>query len=247
MSVQLHLGDCLAVMGFLPERSVNLIVADLPYGTTNIDWDIPIPLGPLWELFKRVLHPEGCVVLFGSQPFTSDLVMSNKQWFKYELVWDKNKCGSPGLAKYRPMKVHENIIVFAPGTTVYNPQMEVGEPYSRKAPKKTRCNSHGYGFSNESGIENTGTRYPKSILRISRDFSAQQQVHPTQKPVPLLEWIVATYSRPGDTILDPVMGSGSTGIACVRLQRRFVGIENSPQIFELAESRILDAAGGDLL
>lgn len=247
MTVKLHLGDCLEVMAQMPDNSVDLIIADLPYGTTGIEWDIPLPLTQLWNQLERILRPAGCVVMFGSQPFTSTLILSNMRWFKYELIWNKNKCGSPGLAKYRPMKTHENIVVFAPGTTVYNPQMEAGEPYSRKAPKKVRCNNHGYGFKNEDGIENTGTRYPKSILNISRDFSAQQQIHPTQKPVPLLEWIVATYSNPGDTVLDPVMGSGSTGVACANLDRKFIGIENNQEYFPQAAERIYDAAGGDLV
>lgn len=247
MTIKLHLGDCLEVMAKMPDNSVDLIVADLPYGTTGIEWDTPLPLAQLWAIYERLLKPTGCVVLFGSQPFTSTLIMSNTRWFKYELIWNKNKCGSPGLAKYRPMKTHENIVVFAPGTTVYNPQMEVGEPYSRKAPKKIRCNNHGYGFKNEDGIENTGTRYPKSILNISRDFSAQQQIHPTQKPVPLLEWIVATYSNTGEIVLDNVMGSGSTGVACANLGRRFIGIESNPEYFQQAAARIYDAAGGDLV
>lgn len=246
--IKLHLGDCLAVMdGEILPQTVDLIVADLPYGTTGIEWDIPLPLTQLWNHYERLLKPGGCVVLFGSQPFTSTLILSNLRWFKYELIWNKNKCGSPGLAKYRPLKTHENILVFAPGTTVYNPQMETGEPYSRKAPKKTRCNNHGYGFKNETGIENTGTRYPKSVLNISRDFSAQQQVHPTQKPVPLLEWIINTYSNPGDVVLDNVMGSGSTGVACVNTDRRFIGIENNPEYFTIAQERIYSTAAEGLL
>ena len=237
--IQLHNGDCIEVMqSDLEEKSIDLILTDLPYGTTSISWDVVIPFDQLWASYERVLKPTGCVVLFGSQPFSSVMVMSNLKWFKYELIWDKNKCGSPGLAKYRPMKVHENIMVFAPGKTLYNPQMEEGEPYSRKAPKQVRCNNHGYGFKNTRGITNTGTRYPKSILRISRDFSAQQQVHPTQKPVPLLEWLIKTYTNEGDTVLDNTMGSGSTGVAAVKLNRNFVGIELSEEYFNIAESRI---------
>jgi len=247
MTFKLHLGDCLEVMRGLPDMSVNLIAADLPYGTTNIVWDERLPMAEVWKQYKRLLAPGGCVVLFGSQPFTSHLILSNPEWFKYELIWDKNKCGSPGLAKIRPMKTHENILIFAPGTTVYNPQMESGEPYSRKAPKKARCNHHGYGFSNTDGVENEGTRYPKSVLNISRDFSAQQQVHPTQKPVPLMEWLVATYSQAGDTVMDNVMGSGPTGVAAVRLGRKFIGIEQDANYLEIARQRITDAAAEDLL
>ena len=236
---QLYNVDCIQVMQSLPDSSVNAIICDLPYGTTNIAWDAVIPFDRLWEQYRRLLAPGGVCVLFGSQPFTSALIMSNPKWFKYELIWDKNKCGSPGLVKIRPMKVHENICIFAPGKSTYNPQMEEGQPYKRAAPKQIRCNHHGFGFSNTKGIENKGTRYPKSIIRISRDFSAQQQVHPTQKPVPLLEWLVLTYTNPGDTIMDNTMGSGSTGVAAIKNNRNFIGIEQDAGYFEIAQSRIL--------
>lgn len=250
---ELHSGDCLDIMPAIKPMSVDLVLADLPYGTTSLEWDSIIPLDRLWAEYRRVLKPTGCVVLFGSQPFTSKLILSNLPWFKYEIVWSKNKCGSPGLAKFRPMKTHENIVVFAPGKTTYNPQMTTGEPYSRKAPKKVRCNNHGYGFSNENGVENEGTRYPKSVLNIPRDFSAQQQVHPTQKPVSLMEWLVATYSNPGDTVLDNVLGSGPPGVAAVRLGRNFIGIEKDTDddgrplgYLDLARERITEAAVSDL-
>lgn len=129
--IKLLLGDCLDASKSIPERSVDLVVCDLPYGTTNISWDTVIPFDALWKMYERLLTPKGCVVLFGSQPFSAALIMSNLKWFKYELIWNKNKCGSPGLAKFRPMKTHENILIFAPGSTTYNPQMEDGEPYSR--------------------------------------------------------------------------------------------------------------------
>lgn len=242
---QLYMGDCLHVLGGVPDRSVDLILVDPPYGTTNCAYDDVIPLDAMWALYKRVLAPGGCVVLFGSQPFTSKLVVSNLPWFRYSLVWNKNKCGSPGLAKFRPMKVHEDILVFSPGKTVYNPQMEAGEPYSRNPPKQMRCNRHGYGFAGTKaeGIVNTGTRYPKSVLNISRDFSAQQQVHQHQKPVPVMEWLVKTYSNPGDVVLDSAMGSGSTGVACMRLERRFIGCEIDPASFAVAMQRIMRSAG----
>lgn len=234
-------GDTIEGMKLLLPGTVNAIIADLPYGTTSIDWDDVIPFDALWKCYRNVLAPDGVVILFGSQPFTSRLVMSNLDWFKYSLVWNKNKCGSPGLAKVRPMKVHEDILVFAPGKTTYNPQMESGEAYSRRAPKQTRCNNHGYGFKNENGIVNEGTRYPKSIINISRDFSAQQQVHPTQKPVTLMEWLVKTYTNPGDIILDNVMGSGPTGVAAARHGRRFLGIEREQTHYDYACEQILNA------
>ena len=244
---QLLTGDCLKIMPTLPDRSVHLVLCDPPYGTTLNTWDKVLPFGPMWEQYARLLAPGGAVILFGCQPFTSAAVMSNPKWFKQCLVWDKNKCGSPGLAKIRPMQTHEDVIVFAPGRTTYNPQMEAGEPYARKTDNPAgyvgRCNNHKYGMKPRNGFENHGTRYPKSVLRISRDFSAQQQVHPTQKPVPLLEWLVLTYSNKGETILDNCMGSGSAGIAALKHGRRFIGIENDPAMADTAAHRILTHNG----
>jgi len=241
-NVTLLRGDCLSLMPTLPAASVNLVLCDLPYGTTNCRWDSVIPFDELWANYKRVLAPGGCVVLFGSMPFTAMLVQSNPKWFKDHLVWNKNKCGSPALAKIRPMRVHEDVLVFAPGRTVYNPQMEVGEPYARKSSRPEgyvgRKNDHGYGMKPRTEFENTGTRYPKSIVSISRNFSAQQQAHPTQKPVPLLEWLVKTYSNPGDIVLDNCMGIGTTGQACTATGRKFIGIELDAEYFQEAEKRV---------
>lgn len=188
-------------------------------------------------------------MLFGAQPFTSKLVMSKLDWFKYSLVWDKNKCGSPGLAKIRPMIVHEDILVFARGKTTYNPIMEVGEPYHRKSKNPegyvSKHNTHGYGLKPRTEFKNEGTRYPKSVRSVSRDFSAQQQVHPTQKPVPLLRWLIKTYSNENELVLDNCMGSGSTGIACVLENRNFIGFELNEEYFKIASERILQAQDGN--
>ena len=244
---ELHAGDCLDVLSGVANASVDLVLCDLPYGTTNCAHDEVIPFDRLWALYRRVLAPGGCVVLFGSQPFTSRLVLSNEAWFRYSLVWNKNKCGSPGLAKIRPMKVHEDILVFSPGRTVYNPQMEAGEPYSRRSSNPEgyvgKRNRHGYGLKPRTEFINTGTRYPKSVLNISRDFSAQQQVHQHQKPVTLMDWLVKTYSHPSAVVLDNAMGAGTTGVSCVRLGRRFIGCELDPGAFAVAQARIEAAAG----
>ena len=238
MRIKLLHGDCLEQHKTIGCETVDLILADLPYGTTNVAWDKTIDLSAFFDDVEYMLKPTGCVVLFGIMPFTADLVNAKRDWFKYSLVWDKNKCGSPGLAKVRPMRTHEDILVFAPGKTTYNPQMETGEPYKRRQSGKTRCNTHSYGFTNDQDIVNEGTRYPKSIVRISRDFSAQQQIHATQKPVPLMEWLIKTYSNPGDLVLDSTMGSGSTGVAAINTQRDFIGIEKEHDIFQLAFDRI---------
>jgi len=246
MSFTLHHGDCLSVMPeHVPDRSVDLVLCDLPYGTTNCAWDCPIDLPSLWDEYRRVLAPGGCVVLFASMPFTAILYSSNPKWFKDHLVGDKNKCGSPGLAKVRTMRVHEDILIFAPGRTVYNPQMETGKPYSRKSKNPAgyvgRKNDHGYGLKPRTEFHNDGTRYPKSIIDMGRDFSAQQQVHAAQKPVHTCEWLIRTYSHQGQTVLDNAMGSGTTGVACVPTRRNFVGIDNHVDHVDLARIRIAAA------
>ena len=241
--IKLITGDCLEIMPSLPENSIDLVICDPPYGTTSIKWDEVLDFEKMWECYQKVVKPRGVIVLFGSQPFSSQLICSKLDWFRYELVWNKNKCGSPGLAKKRPMKVHENILVFYKETGgTYNPQMEEGEPYARKSSNPEgyvgRKNDHGYGLKPVKEFTNTGTRYPKSIINISRDFSAQQQVHPTQKPVPLMKWLVSTYSNEGDTVLDNCMGSGPVGVAAKLLNRNFVGIESNEEYFQVAKSRI---------
>lgn len=245
MHVDLYNKECLEVMRSMPKHSVDMIACDPPYGTTLLGWDSILPFDQLWQCYERVLKPTGCVVLFGSQPFTSALIMSNPKWFRHELIWNKNKCGSPGLAKVRPMKVHENVLVFSPNRHVYNPQMEKGEPYARQSSNPEgyvgKANNHGYGLKARTGFVNEGVRYPKSVLNISRDFSAQQQVHPTQKPVPLMEWLIKTYSNEGDIVLDNTMGSGSTGVAAINTDRGFIGIERDKDYFETASKRISQA------
>ena len=241
--IKLLKGDCLELMNDLPDNSIDMVCCDPPYATTSIEWDKLLDFDKMWEQYGRIVKPKGVIVLFGSQPFSAQLICSKLKWFRYELIWNKNKCGSPGLAKYRPMKTHENVLIFykdSGGT--YNPQMEVGEPYARKSKNPEgyvgRKNDHGYGMKPRTEFENKGTRYPKSILNISRDFSAQQQVHPTQKPVPLCEWLVRTYSNEGDTVLDNCMGSGSTGVACVNTNRRFIGMEMNDEYFDICQERI---------
>ncbi len=240
-------GDCLELMKKLPDNSMDMVLADLPYGTTDCAWDTVIPFDQLWEAYNRIVKPKGNIVLFGSQPFTSILVASNLKQFRYEIIWNKNKCGSPGLAKKRIMKTHENLLVFSqqPGG-IYNPQMEVGEPYSRKSKNPEgyvgRKNDHGYGMKPRTEFTNEGTRYPKSVLNISRDFSAQQQVHPTQKPVPLCEYLIKTFSNEGNKVLDNVMGSGSAGVACMNTNRKFIGFEMDEEYFSIARDRIEKAS-----
>ena len=243
MDTKIYKGDCLELMKEIPDESIDFICCDPPYGTTSIKWDSVLDFNKMWEQYDRIIKPKGVMCLFGSQPFSAQLICSKLEWFRYELVWNKNKCGSPGLAKKRPMKTHENILIFyknAGGT--YNPQMTEGKPFKRKSKNKEgyvgKKNDHGYGLKPRKEFENKGTRYPKSILNISRNFSAQQQIHPTQKPVPLMEWLIKTYSNEGEIVLDNCMGSGSTGVAAVRLNRKFIGMEYDDQYFEICQERI---------
>ena len=244
----LYLGNCLDVMKTIPNNSIDFICCDPPYGTTSIKWDEVIDFDKMWDLYERIIKPKGVICLFGSQPFSSKLICSKIDWFRYELVWNKNKCGSPGLAKHRPMKTHENILIFAKQSGgTYNPQMEKGEPYSRTSKNPEgyvgKKNDHNYGLKPRKSFTNDGIRYPKSILNISRDFSAQQQVHPTQKPVPLIEWLIKTYSNENEVVLDNCMGSGSCGIAAVNLNRKFIGIEMDPEYYEISKDRIENSQG----
>jgi site-specific DNA-methyltransferase (adenine-specific) len=232
-------GDCLEVMKGIEDKSIDMILCDLPYGTTACKWDVIIPFDKLWEQYSRIIKDNGAIVLTASQPFTSALVMSNIKMFKYELIWNKNKCGSPGLAKHRPLKTHENIMVFSKGVELYYPQMEFGKPYTRKRSGKSRENNMKYGFANSTkDIKNYGTRYPNSILNISRDFSAQQQIHPTQKPVALFEYLIKTYTNEGDIVLDNVAGSGTTGVACKNTNRNFILIEQDEKYCDIIKERV---------
>lgn len=233
------------MLNAIPDSSIDLVLTDPPYNITNIKWDQEFPLGLFWEEINRVIKPKGCALVFGVGVFTAKLILSNEENYKQTLIWNKNKCGSPALAKIRPMQVTEDIVVFSKGRTTYNPQMGEGEPFTRKSNKEggytSRCNTHGYGMKPVKEIVNTGTRYPKNIINISRDFSAQQQIHPTQKPVPLMEYLVKTYSDEGDSVLDCFMGSGPTGMACVKTNRDFIGIELDEDYFKIAEQRIKGA------
>ena len=248
MNITLFNEPCFEAFKKLPDQSVDMVCVDPPYGTTSIEWDKVLDFKTMWAELERIVKPKGNIVIFGSQPFTSLVIASKVEWFRHELIWNKNKCGSPGLAKFRPQKIHENIMIFSreSGGT-YNPIMETGEAYKREAKDKVKgygkgINSHGYGFKKAFlGGENLGTRYPKSILHASRNFSAQQTVHPTQKPTNVLNWLIMTYSNPGDTVMDFTMGSGGCGVSAKLTGRNFVGIEMTEKYFEIAQTRINQA------
>lgn len=238
--MQLIHGDCLEKMKDIPDKSIDMILCDLPYGTTQNKWDSIIDLSSLWEQYNRVLKPNGACVLFCAQPFTSVLVTSNIASFKYEWCWKKPKgTGHLNAKKKQPMRDKEDIAVFYKEQCTYNPQMTEGTPYKDKAGKdhsKSTSMTDSYGAYTNYREENTGFRYPKQVI----EFGVVERgtLHPTQKPVALLEHLIKTYTLEGETVLDNCMGSGSTGIACINTNRNFIGIEKDDKYFEIAKKRI---------
>lgn len=231
---ELHNGDCLDVMQSLKDKSVNLILADLPYGTTACKWDVIIPLDIMWENFKRIITPTGVIVLTASMPFTAVLAASNLPMLKYEWIWEKPQGTNPMMAKKMPLKSHENVLVFYNKQPIYNPQMEQGKPYKGFSSETAKIGEV-YGKLQSRHRDNpSGERYPKTILR----FKQEKGLHPTQKPVPLFEYLINTYTQVNDIVLDPVMGSGTTGIACLNRDRYFIGIEKDKKYFNIAKNRI---------
>lgn len=230
----LHLGDCLDGMAKLPAASVDLILADLPYGTTQNKWDSVIPLDALWTQYWRIAKPNAAVVLTASQPFTTALIGSNLDKFRYCLVWDK--VGTTGFqtARVMPLRRHEDICVFYRAKPTYNPAMEVRGMPRKKGGSKTDNGCYGELRSAESF---NNTYYPTSIIEVS-NASKVGLVHPTQKPVALMEYLIRTYTNPGDVVLDNTMGSGTTGVAAAQSGRRFIGIERDPAYFAIASERI---------
>ena len=239
--MELIQGDCLEVMKNIPSASVDMILCDLPYGTTRNKWDTCLNLGKLWEQYKRIIKDNGAIVLFSQMPFTAALVMSNPKMFRYEWIAEKSLATGFLNAKRMPMKAHENILVFYKKLPMYNAQMTKGKPYSI-----TRRDIGGQYLHNFESIEtkNEGTRCPRDVLRdLWQPYCGGKMYHPTQKPVPLLEYLIKTYTNEGDTVLDNCMGSGSTGVACVNTKRDFVGVELDENYFDIARRRINDTTG----
>ena len=247
-------GDCLEVMKFIPSDSVNLILCDLPYGSTRCKWDSVIDVDKLWVEYKRILKkPHGVILLFAQQPFTTKLISGNYDWFKYNLIWKKNKTTQFLLANYRPMKCTEDICVFSPGgaaaaskakgNMTYNPQglvaVNIVKKNSEKRIGKMLNQVHHLGANNAllSGKEykQSFTNYPSEVL----DFATESNtVHETQKPLKLIEYLIMTYSNEGETVLDNTMGSGTTGVGCITTGRRFIGIELEKKYFDLSKERM---------
>ena len=238
---ELWQGDCLELMKNIPDGSVDMVLCDLPYGTTTKNkWDSVIPFSNLWNNYERIIKDNGCIALFSQMPFSAMLVMSNPKLFRYEWIWKKTLAQGFLNANKMPMRSHENILIFYKKLPVYNPQKTKGTPYN-KGIRKANCTTNYGDFGETNAINETGERFPVDVIEFS-NANHKDQKHPTQKPVNLLEYLIKTYTNPGEVVLDNCMGSGSTGVACVKTGRRFIGIELDEGYFNIAKKRIEEAA-----
>lgn len=237
MKAQLYNADCFEIFPEIADASVDAIICDLPYGKTNCAWDSALPLEDLWAAYKRIIKPNGAIVLFGIEPFSSMLRLSNLGWFRYDWIWDKVKGTGFLNAKKQPMRNHEIISVFYNKQCTYNPIKTMGHERKTSCRKKEDP-SEIYNPTLHDNFYDSTERYPRSIQVFSTD-TQKEALHPTQKPIALLEYLVMTYTNDGDLVLDNCMGSGTTGLACKNLGRRFIGIEKEQKYFEIAKQRIL--------
>ncbi len=248
-------GDCLEVMATIPDASVDMILCDLPYGTTEASWDSLIPLESLWREYLRITKAKSTFIFTASQPFTTTLINSNARMFKYEVIWSKTRSMGFLHAKNKPLKIHENILVFSKGTTIhasqsnnrmtYNPQMRTGlKPYSKTQKSERRGKTwggDGRAPEKETTTKSNGERYPTSVVEFANPNN--HSLHPTQKPVDLFEYLIKTFSSPGDLVLDNCIGSGTTAIAALNTGRRFIGIESDLEYFNVAQKRLSEHVG----
>ena len=241
--IDLRHGDCLELMKDIPDKSIDMILCDLPYGTTQNKWDSVIPLEPLWEQYKRIIKDNGVIVLTSQGIFTAKLILSNEKWFKYKWVWEKSKATNFLNAKKQPLRKHEDICVFYNKQPKYNPQMTEGEPYDKGIRKNQLTGS--YGEFNPVHVKSEGKRYPTDVVYFKTAESEGKVYHSTQKPVALLEYLIKTYTNEGELVLDNCMGSGSTGVACLNTNRKFIGIELDENYFNIAKERIENHKKGE--
>ena len=235
-------GDCLELMKQIPDGSIDMILCDLPYGVTACKWDVRIEFEHLWEQYERIIKNNGAIVLTASQPFASMLVMSNPKLFRYEIIWDKVNISNPMLAKKRFLSSHENILIFYKKQPTYNPQMVAGTAWKRggSGAKNSEVKFMDRNIKRECASDKTNIKYPKSIITHS-NANRTNVVHPTQKPVALLEYLIKTYTNPGEIVLDNCMGSGSTCVAAVNAGRHYIGFELDEKYFQIACQRLDEA------
>lgn len=234
----LCLGDCLSLMPVLPDASVDMVFADLPYGVTANKWDTVIPFEPLWRELLRVAKPNAAFVFTATQPFATALIMSQPKLFRYDLVWEKTTATGHLNAKKMPLRAHEHVLVFYRKAGAYNPQITPATELRGSTSSRSQAQSSNYGYAADKPpwVDN-GLRQPRSVIKIGVE-KRRASVHPTQKPVALLEWLIKTYSNSGDVILDPTMGSGTTGVAALNTGRRFAGFEKDRSYYQSAKQRI---------
>lgn len=231
--LELYNGNCLEIMKKLPDKSIDMILCDLPFGTTQNEWDNVIDLESLWDGYQMIIKDNGAIVLFAQTPFDKVLGNSNLKMLRYEWIWEKHMATGFLNAKKMPMKAHENILVFYKKLPIYNPQFTEGKPYISIKNKESGCSN--YGKMRATTTINNGYRYPRDVLKFKHD---KEKFHPTQKPVALLEYLIKTYTNENMLVLDNCMGSGSTGIACLNTNRRFIGIELDENYYNIAKQRI---------
>ncbi len=235
--MQLYHDDCFNIFPKIETKSIDLVLCDMPYGITRCKWDSVLDLEKMWDSLENICKSNAAIVLTAAQPFTSILVTSNLKWFKYDWIWKKPKGTCHLLAKKMPLKDKEDILIFYKKTCVYNPQFTEGLPYKGKAGKPSLYGEDSfYGKDKKIRNDNPGKRYPKQILSFA--VVDRGNVHPTQKPVALMEYLIKTYSNENDTVLDFCMGSGTTGVACMNLNRNFIGIEKEKEYYDIAVNRI---------
>jgi site-specific DNA-methyltransferase (adenine-specific) len=235
--INLIKGECLEQMKLIPSGSIDAIITDPPYGTTQCKWDSVIPFKPMWEQLSRIIKPNGAILLFGSEPFSSALRMSNIKNYKYDWVWEKSKATNFLNAKKQPLRAKENILVFYKKQPTYNPQMTKGKSYN-KGIRKKQTKDDVYGSFNQTEVKSEGNRYPRDVLYFKTAETEGKTFHKTQKPVKLMEYLIKTYTNENETVLDFTMGSGTTGVACKNLGRDFIGIEMDDKYFDIAKKRI---------
>ena len=237
--IKLILGDCLVEMPKIADKSIDMILCDLPYGTTACKWDTIIPFEPLWKEYKRIIKDNGAIVLTAKQPFTSNLLLSNINMFRYELIWQKDKGTDFGNSNIKPLNAHENILIFYSKSPIYNKQMEIGKPYTKKNYRNNGNDDLNFKSDNSGVWINNGERTPISVIKISRDnISRGTSIHPTQKPVALFEYLIKTYTNEGDLVLDNCAGSGTIAVACKNTNRNWCLIEKEVEYCEIIKERL---------
>jgi site-specific DNA-methyltransferase (adenine-specific) len=243
MTIDLRYGDTIEQMKLIPDKSIDFICCDLPYGSTKNYWDVVIPFNQLWEQYERIIKENGAIVLFGQDKFSAKVMLSNEKLHRYNLIWDKGNRGSGFLnAKRMPLRNHEDIMVFYKKLPIYNPQMTVGDPLHGMGKKYKLGNLQNNNYGNFDSHKNPSAdrvgdtnKFPKSIIKFNKPHPP---IHPTQKSTELIEWLVKTYSNENDVVLDNTFGSCTTGIACINTNRNFIGIENNMDYFNISLNRV---------